>query len=300
MRVMNAALIILLLSLPAMAEERDGRKYRKQREKANEARREGRREGADTVDRIREQTLKEIKKFDEERKKAIEKASLEMIKGLFKKAKEADKDESLARAYSHYHDVSSSRLYKAKEMVAKSRVRMNEIDGVAKDGIRQARMKEYSRQYPDAVAMYRTVIKDFGFSKHAAEAKRRIASLLRSNIIAPGLILAEADTLEKAKNYPAAQSRYKHLTARYPRSVEAITARRKLEQFNRDIAITEAIDAALAMEAQEKCPGMLRMAENFLKNRMPSRARYYFDMIIRKYPKTEWADKARVKLETLE
>jgi hypothetical protein len=296
MRVMNVALIILLLSLPAMAEERDGRKYRKQREKANEARREG----ANTEDRIREQTIKELKKFDEERKKAMEKASLEMIKGLFKKAKEADKDESWARAYSHYHDVSSSRLYRAKEMIAKSKARMSEIDGVAKDGIRQARMKEYSRQYPDAVAMYQTVIKDFGFSQHAAEAKRRIAFLLRSNSIAPGLILAEADTLEKAKNYPAAQSRYKHLTVRYPRSVEAITARKKLEQFNRDIAITEAVDAALAREAQEKGPGMLRMAENFLKNRMPSRARYYLDMIIRKYPKTEWADKARAKLETLE
>ena len=137
------ALLVILLSMPAMAEERpeDGRRRRRSRQ--TEARRES------SADRILEQARRDIKKYDDARRKAMEKASLEMIKGLFKRAKEADKNEKWGAAYSHYHDVSSSRADGAKDMVAQSKSRMSELDGMAEERVRQARRKELYRQYPE-------------------------------------------------------------------------------------------------------------------------------------------------------
>jgi TolA-binding protein len=263
---------------------------------------EARREGNAERDRERqiEQVRRELEKNAEARRKAIEKASLAMIKDMFKRAKEADKAENWAAAYSHYTDVTGSRNPGAREMVTQSKTRLHEIDGMAEERMRQARRHELYGQYAEAVALYRDVANEFQNSKHYAAANKRMAYLRRASDSAPALILAEAEELDKAKEYLRAKIIYKQVVSRYPRSLEAMKARKRIEQFNQDIVISKALTESLEKEAALKAPVWMNMSDNFLKNKMPERARQYLDMIVEKYPTTEWADKARKKLEELE
>lgn len=279
------ALAILLISMPAMAEERSDEGSRRRRTRS--------------VDSLAEQAIRDIRLSAEARRRVMDKASLEMTKELFRKAREADKAENWAAAYSHYYDVSNSRAPGSYDLAAQSRFRLHELDGVAEERIRQARKKERSRKYLEALNLYRAISMDFGFSRHADDARRRMAALVRSNASVPALILAEAEALEKAKEHLSAKSRYKHLAVRYPNSVEAVQAAKKLKKYNKDIYIKESLKASLEREARMKAPVWLNMSDNCLKNKMPERAHYYLDMIIERYPDTEWAKKAKAKKEKL-
>ena len=100
--VLGLALVLLVVwSFPAAAESSRDRRQRKQEQKRARDR--------EQTEGKRKRQRQDKQKTDERRSKELRKASLALLKELFKKAQTAEKEERWTIAYNHYYDVSTYR-----------------------------------------------------------------------------------------------------------------------------------------------------------------------------------------------
>lgn len=246
-----------------------------------------------------DQARKELERRRAQRRKAMEKLTLNMLKELFKKAKEAEKEEQWGAAYSHYHDVSLSRLKGAKTMVTESKQKLDEIEKRVDELLREARLNERRGAYASAAELYGRILGEFKFSPRAKLARQRLTQLARSPRSGSAILFTEAQVLEDAGDYARAKEAYERIIERYPEELAALRAEKRLEAFGKDPEIAAALDEGRKVLADEKCPRWLNLADNFIINKQPQRAKEYLERVIEEFPDSEWAGKARVKLASL-
>jgi TolA-binding protein len=227
--VVLALLIVSDVAYARISPERI-REYRERAQNRDKDRQERDRTEQDRERQI-EQARKDIEKRAQQRRKIIEKLTLNMIKALYKKAQEAEKAENWGAAYSHYHDVSMSKLRASLDIVSKSKVKLDEIGGKVDGLMRQARMHELRNEYVDAAKVYMQIIKDFEYHPQKEDARRRLRVLERSPRSAAAIKYAAALALEKSGEVDKAKAAYEKLIDRYPESLDALRSKRQLKEL---------------------------------------------------------------------
>jgi TolA-binding protein len=111
--------------------------------------------------------------------------------------------------------------------------------------------------------------------------------------------------LLKAEKWVEAERAFRELAGKFPGTKLGREAARMLELFASDPKMKRAIEAAkrdaestLELAKQEKrAKSLFLMAENAKKNGRADLAADYYRRIVKQYPKTTWAEKARERLE---
>jgi len=106
----------------------------------------------------------------------------------------------------------------------------------------------------------------------------------------------QAITAEKDGRYAEAIQLYEKYLRLFPEADNADDVKKQLENLRSDDNLQKRIRD---QEAARECRGWLNMADAFLQQNKPDKAKPYLDNIIRKYPDTTWATKARVRLRNL-
>jgi outer membrane protein assembly factor BamD (BamD/ComL family) len=298
----SIALLVLTLVVAAPAA---GASWRLDRDRNNNRRnnsRLSRNEQRELERRMRrelERRRREAAKEREQRRKEIQKMSLELVKEMFKKGQEAEKAENWNSAYHHYFDCTQATSPGTKQMVTDSRKKVEELQRKARTLFRQAEARERIGKSVEAAKMFAEIISVFSYADEVDQARARLRILKRNPRTGAKIAWAEAEVLDEAQDYVAAAKAYQEIVEEFPREVAALKARKRLEEFEEDEAISEILNAARQAEADLKAPKLLQFADNYAMNERYAQARRYLLECIEQFPGTEYAETAQEKLDAL-
>jgi len=124
---------------------------------------------------------------------------------------------------------------------------------------------------------------------------KALTEQIRLNTRAQSLA-GRAAAAEKAGKYAEAMKLYKQYVRRYAKAdgYKQVLARFEVLKGNKAIQ-----GALLEGKARADCPGWLAMADNYIKIRKPQKARPYLEKILKKYPRTRWAEEAQRRLKKI-
>lgn len=116
--------------------------------------------------------------------------------------------------------------------------------------------------------------------------------------------LAEAEAFVAGRQYAEALAAFERTAADYPATRAGAKAKDRAAAMRGDEKIMSAVRAAeqeqLAKQQEDRARQLWEIAENYDKNRMPAKARATLEELIERFAGTEYAKKARERLEELD
>lgn len=201
--VLSLALVLLVVwSFPVAAESSRDRRRRNTSDQSNRRQQEEQRaRDQKQTEAERKRQKRNKQKVDERRRKELQKASLSLLKELFKKAQAAEKEERWTTAYHHYYDVSLARTPGSKKLVADSSKKVAELKAKAAKLFRTAKRRQSIGRYVEAAEIYMQLLDDFEYFEHNGQVRARLRVLKRNPRSGAAIMLAEAQALEKAGTF---------------------------------------------------------------------------------------------------
>ncbi|MGD0090015.1 MAG: hypothetical protein ABSE73_08850 [Planctomycetota bacterium] len=227
--------------------------------------------------------------------------NLATIKETFAKAEESWKNQKYAEAGQGYTSVAMATVAGAEEMVETSRGRLQEMEDLAKTHLKGADDNDLKRDYAKEVEELALVVREFGLTQSLETARRRMINLKSRPEVAGIVALEGAAALETDGKLEEAIKVYKDIAtnARYENSAAALSARRKLEELDKNPDTHAKIKAAADAKADKEGPMWLRRAQNFVLNGKPKEAIAQLQQIIEKFPDSKYAEEAKKQIEEL-
>ncbi len=173
--------------------------------------------------------------------------------------------------------------------------------------LKQANTALEKKNYALAQDLFSEVAMDYKGSSVGKQAAQQLQALKNDPAVQKSItsrqMKEEADELEKKailaekdNRYAEAIQLYEKYLRLYPRAERADEVKKQLDNLRSDDNLQKRIRD---QEAARECRGWLNMADAYLDQNKPEKAKPYLDNIIRKYPDTTWAAKARVRLRNL-
>ncbi|MCW8133996.1 MAG: hypothetical protein KIS92_26860 [Planctomycetota bacterium] len=223
------------------------------------------------------------------------------IKELFAQAEGRYKEGKYREAASFYASVVLANVAKTEQLVADSRKRFIEMEGLAQEHLKNADDADLQRDFMKEVDELAIICREFPFTKVFETAQRRLVGLKARPDVAGAVEYSEGEQLEAAGNLVDALRKYKSITEnpRFENSLAAMKASRKMEMLQKNEASREQLKNDMQLLAEKNAPALLTSAKNFLTNNMPAQAKEKLRQVMEKYPGTTFADDAKKQLDQI-
>ena len=159
------------------------------------------------------------------------------------------------------------------------------------------------KQYVKAAAALRQLAATKPGTDTAKKAAEQLKALQDDPAISQSITDAQADAFEarggaaqEKKDYVLAIKLYEQYIERFPKSSRLAKVKAKLESLKSDKTIQATVSTA---RADSDCKGWMSLADNYARSGMNAKAREYLNKIIDKYADTDWATKARARLDKI-
>ncbi|MFH1707505.1 MAG: hypothetical protein ABIF71_06270 [Planctomycetota bacterium] len=193
--------------------------------------------------------------------------------------------------------------------VQKAAARLAELKAAADSAVAQAAQLAKDGKLIEAAAAYEIIAARYAGHPIAVAAVDSAAKLRNSQelkaqqarLAADEQARKEADAAQSAltraqglitrQNYLEAESLLKTIIAKFPATEGARLAREELDKLMADPRIAAVLTAAAA---DKECRKIYGLAEMYAQNGMSAEALAQIDLLLARYPDTEWAAKARL------
>jgi predicted esterase/outer membrane protein assembly factor BamD (BamD/ComL family) len=235
-----------------------------------------------------------------------------MTNGPLKQVKadlaEAKKDEDagkLGAAYALYTKV--AHLTAAGDDAKAAAKSADALTQSAKSQLAEAQTALTEKKYPQAIKLLTAIDAKFSDCAFGDQAKKQLkdlradagiqAEIQKAELNAKAdLLEGQAKTAETARDFVKALAMYDQYLATYPKSDRFEAVKTHVAELRADKSITG--DVA-KKTAEKDCSSWLALADNFITSGSPDKAKAYLQMVLDKYPGTDWAAKAKERLDKL-
>jgi acetyl esterase/lipase len=221
-------------------------------------------------------------------------------------ARETERAGKLGRAYTLYRAVAESGADGALRDTAAERAKA--LAGNAEAQLAKAAECVAGKQYAQAMRLLAPVARQYEGCELGAKAADELARLksdpaIRA-VVAQAELDAEADALEARAKAAEARKDYAQALRLYREYVGTCSKATRFAEVKAHLAALEAdeklMSAVRDAKASRECRGWLSMADNYIRAKMPHKAKPYLERIIKTHPDTAWAAKARERLAGIE
>lgn len=223
------------------------------------------------------------------------------IKEMFAQAEGKFKESKFREAASFYASVAMANVAKTEQLVADSRKRFIEMEGMAQEHLKNADDADLNRDFLKEVDELGLIVREFPFTKVFETAQRRLVGLKTRPDVAGHVEYAEAESVEASGNLVEALRKYKAIAdnSRYANTLPSMKATRKIELLQKNEASREQLKTDMQALAEKHAPALLTSAKNFLANSMPAKAKEKLRQVMEKYPGTTFAEDAKKQLDEI-
>jgi predicted esterase len=235
----------------------------------------------------------------------VEKGPLRKVKTQVAAAQKARAAARLGRAYALYR--AASLVSDEHEMCRAATAEAKTLADFAEKKLAEAEEAVEAKAYLSATRLLALLAARYERSPFGERAAERLAELQADPEIGPAIVQARIDgeaealerkacTAEEAGEFAEALRLYGEYVAKFGEATRYGEVVARYEALRGD----EGVQASMRDEEADRCcNNWLNMADNFLQAGLPEKARPYLELIIETYGDTEWAAKARERLESL-
>jgi len=223
------------------------------------------------------------------------------IKQLFERAEAAFKVQHFHDASLAYKSVSLSSVKGSEDLAARSRDRLIEIDGEAKDLLRAAGDKELRALYTDEVRELEFIVgecADTGAGKLAVKELARLRSLPAAEAY---LDLEDAKAALQRGKLADALKKFNTVAGnpKYHDTIAAVEAHQQAKILEESAALRLAMDMEESSSSEHTAQKLLARARNLLKSNANDQAAAALTTIVTLHPDTPSANEAKKLLEAI-
>ena len=232
----------------------------------------------------------------------LDQGPLKAVRLDLETAKAAEKAGKLGQAHAMY--VAVAKVENGGEYAKTAASAAKAMSDVADKRFAEADAAVSGKKYADAIRALSGVEKTYAGSALAERAKEQLAKIQSDPAIKGELeqakidatadaMEAQAQSMEKAKDYPRAIAIYEKYVTEHPKATRFAEVKKRLDALKGDKTIQAGI-AGKQMETD--CKGWMKMADNYLNAGFKDKAAPYLQKIVDKYPTSEYAKEAKKKL----
>lgn len=227
--------------------------------------------------------------------------NLAELKELFAKAEAAWKEQHYAIAALIYKSITLATVPGSEDMVEKSRAKLIELEDLAKGHLKAVDDADLNQDYMKEVDELSLIRNEFKSTTANDTATRRLIDLKSRSEVAGYIEYAQGESLEKDGKLMDALNLYKTISSnpRYEHSVAALKAQRRLDELNKNEETRTKIKSEMAAKADKEAPVFLNSVKNYLANGKTQLAIEKLQMVVDKYPGSQYAEQAQKQLEEL-
>lgn len=233
--------------------------------------------------------------------------SLKALQDMLKKAQQAIKDQQYLTA-SKLAAVVVSVEGKGTEGLHDNAVQLlMQLEDKAKAVFDVAEEAYIQKDYDTATDNFAIIVAQFPATNVFSKAKARLMEIRNNPKLAAKAALAEAQKTEEGEDYYTAIQLYEQVIQKYPDTAPAIRAKKAIDAINADPEKKAKLEAKAGSMSEAELKTNYTLACNYT-NAMPKdeaeqktfdKGMKIFQMIIDDYPQSEYAPKAKEKLDAL-
>jgi hypothetical protein len=227
--------------------------------------------------------------------------NLAAVKELLDTAEAKFKEQNYREAAGFYKSVTLATVPKSEPLVEQARKQLIAMEELAQQHLNAANDADLARDYIKEVEELGIVLREFAFTKAVEQATTRLAALKPRKEVAGLIELAQAGAAEAAGNLAQAYKMYKAIAEnpRYENTLAALKGKKAAERLQNEEATRENLKTQLKAEADKEAPPLLNSGRNFLLNHQEEQAKEKFQLVVEKYPGTDYAEEAKKELAKL-